>query len=48
MSSTDKDVFIIFLNELFFNFFLMAAPNKAHVDVATNAVKVKVSADNER
>jgi len=48
ISNMDKDVFTIFLNELFLSFSLMAAPNKAQVDVATNAVNANDSADNER
>ena len=48
MSSKDKDVFIIFLNESFFNLFLIVAPHKAQVDVATNAVNAKVTANNAR
>lgn len=46
--SMDKNVFTIFLNELFLSFFLIAAPNKAQVDVAINAVNANTSADNER
>lgn len=48
MSSMDKDTLITLLNRLLSSFFLMTAPNTAHVDVATNAVRVKLTADNER
>ena len=48
MSSMDKDTLITLLNRLLSSFFLMTAPNTAHVDVATNAVRAKLTADNER
>ena len=41
----DNDKLSIFLNNMSFSFFLMAAPNNAQGDVATKAVIAKATAD---
>ena len=44
----DKDVLMTFRYDSCFSLFLMAAPNRAQVEVAAKAVKAKLAADSDR